>query len=81
MSLQSGSKGPEVTKLQTQLNNLKDARFACGKADGIFGAGTEKAVKAFQTASKLTADGIVGKNTHAALDKATATVAGGGKIA
>lgn len=37
----------------------------CGKsgADGIFGAGTENAVKAFQRHHGLTVDGIVGQNT------------------
>lgn len=37
--------------------------------DGIFGANTEKAVKAFQAAHNLAADGIVGKQTKAALSK------------
>lgn len=35
--------------------------------DGIFGAGCAGAVRAFQTAAGLSADGIVGKNTWAAL--------------
>ncbi|MBS6475483.1 MAG: peptidoglycan-binding protein, partial [Clostridiales bacterium] len=34
---------------------------------GSFGAATEAAVKAFQTASNLKADGIAGKNTVTAL--------------
>lgn len=39
--------------------------FSCGSygADGYYGQATEKAVKAFQKAKKLTADGIVGANT------------------
>lgn len=37
--------------------------------DGIFGANTEKAVKAFQAAHNLTVDGIVGTQTKAALSK------------
>lgn len=39
-------------------------------ADGDFGAATEKAVKKFQTANKLAADGIVGKDTWTALLRA-----------
>lgn len=35
------------------------------KSDGIYGGGTERAVKRFQTAHGLTADGLVGKNTKA----------------
>lgn len=35
--------------------------------DGIFGGGTERAVKQFQMAHGLTADGLVGKNTKSAL--------------
>ena len=38
-------------------------------ADGIFGNKTYNAVREFQAAKKLTIDGIVGKNTLAALDK------------
>ena len=63
-NLKNGSKGDDVKALQTLLNGYG---YSCGKADGIFGSNTEKAVKAFQKAQKLTADGIAGKNTWSKL--------------
>jgi len=54
MLLHVGSRGDEVKKIQEKLGL---------KADGIFGAGTEKAVKTWQAAHGLTADGIVGAAT------------------
>ena len=59
-----GSTGSEVTKLQQALNALG---YDCGEADGIFGAATEAAVRAFQRDHELTVDGIAGKDTQAAL--------------
>ena len=41
-------------------------------ADSDYGAETETAVKKFQTASGLTADGIYGQNSHKALMEALA---------
>ena len=43
--------------------------YSCGNAgaDGEYGSNTEKAVEAFQKATGLTADGIVGKKTVTAL--------------
>ncbi|MBJ3591167.1 peptidoglycan-binding protein [Salmonella enterica subsp. enterica serovar Saintpaul] len=38
-------------------------------ADGIAGSGTDKAIRAFQSAHGLTVDGMSGKNTWAALDR------------
>ena len=46
---------PFVKTLQEALIELG---FLSGKADGVFGAGTEKAVIAFQMANGLAADGI-----------------------
>lgn len=59
-------RGDDVKAVQKLLIN---SGSPCGKdgADGIFGAGTDFAVRAFQTAHKLKADGIVGKNTIIAL--------------
>lgn len=63
--LKSGTSGSEVRKLQQRL---KDLGFYSGKVDGDFGAGTEQAVKAFQRASGLKADGQAGERTLAALN-------------
>jgi len=59
--LKKGSKGPRVRKAQRWLGI---------RADGIFGAGTRRAVEAFQRRHGLTADGIVGPATWAALRRA-----------
>lgn len=63
-TLRRGSTGPEVTALQQRLTELG---FDPNGIDGHFGPGTEAAVKAFQQANGLTADGIVGPVTRAAL--------------
>lgn len=49
-----GSRGDKVKQIQKALGLV---------ADGIFGAGTEKAVKDFQKNNGLTVDGIVGPKT------------------
>lgn len=54
MILKVGSKGKEVKELQEALEI---------KADGIFGYGTEAAVKSFQKENDLYVDGIVGRKT------------------
>lgn len=59
-TLRNGSKGTQVKVLQWLLD---ESGFDPGKADGIFGQKTLAAVKAFQKAKGLTADGICGKNT------------------
>ncbi len=63
-TLRRGSKGDAVARLQEALTA---AGFDTGGADGTFGAGTEAAVKAFQTAHGLTSDGIAGAGTWGAL--------------
>ena len=62
MLLKIGSKGKEVKELQEFLEI---------GADGIFGKGTDKAVKAWQSSNGLTADGIVGPETWDAMELAT----------
>lgn len=62
--LRNGSRGTQVKVLQYLLI---DAGFDCDKVDGIIGKHTIAAVKAFQNAQGLTADGIVGAKTWAAL--------------
>ncbi|MHB8148917.1 MAG: peptidoglycan-binding domain-containing protein [Desulfobulbia bacterium] len=56
----NGSTGDDVTRIQKAL---KDAGFYQGEPDGVFGSQTEIALKNFQTASGLGADGIVGPAT------------------
>ncbi len=62
--VKNGSKGNTVKALQLLLNGLG---YACGTADGICGSKTVAAVKKFQQAKGLTADGIVGAKTWEAL--------------
>ncbi len=59
--------GTPVKQLQAALIKLG---YLKGKADGIFGPGTKAAVVAFQSASNLTADGVAGAKTLAALKQA-----------
>ena len=60
--LRRGMDGADVKTLQAALIAYG---FSCGAAgaDGDFGAGTESALKKFQTAYNLGADGIAGKGT------------------
>ncbi len=62
--LRQGSRGAEVKEVQRRL---KQWGYYSGSVDGIFGSGTKAAVISFQKKNGLTADGIVGKATYAAL--------------
>lgn len=64
-TVRKGSTGADVRTLQTMLNAVSNAGLT---VDGIFGSGTETAVKNFQKANGLTVDGIVGAKTWAALE-------------
>lgn len=59
-----GSQSEEVRLIQSKLKNWG---YYKGEIDGIFGSETKKAVIAFQKKNGLTADGIAGKNTLAAM--------------
>jgi len=63
----SGAKSKESTK-DIQIC-LKNAGFYNGKIDGVKGRQTKKAVKDFQEANNLKADGVVGPKTWDALSK------------
>ena len=59
--LKTGSRGEAVKTLQRNLNTAIGAGLG---VDGIFGSGTARAVKNFQSKYGLTADGIVGPATQ-----------------
>lgn len=64
MTLQPGSNGDNVRQLEQRLTDLG---LYSGGVDGVFGSGVQAAVKAFQSANGLTADGVVGPHTWSVL--------------
>lgn len=66
-NLRRGSRGDAVRELQESLMALGYDVGLSG-VDGIFGQATERAVRAFQAASGLVVDGIVGPLTWTALE-------------
>lgn len=69
-----GSSGQTVTEIQKKL---KRWGYYSGSADGIYGSGTEKAVKYFQQKNGLSADGKAGPATLRALGISSGTSSGG----
>ncbi len=65
LTLQQGTKNDEVLKLQNMLTSLG---FYTGNKTGNFGEKTADAVIAYQKSKGLTADGIAGKKTLAAIN-------------
>ncbi|MBQ6757185.1 MAG: spore cortex-lytic enzyme [Oscillospiraceae bacterium] len=59
-----GSSGEAVSTIQTKLKNWG---YYSGAVDGIYGSATENAVKFFQRKNGLTADGVAGNATLAAM--------------
>jgi len=64
IALKQGKRGEAVKQLQQALIA---AGCLDGEADGVFGAATRKAVKAFQKSSGLKEDGVAGKEVFSAL--------------
>lgn len=62
--LKQGATGGEVKELQRRL---KQWGYYSGEVDGVYGPATVAAVKYFQRKNGLTADGVAGKSTFAAL--------------
>lgn len=60
-TLELGSTGPEVTKVQKAL---KSKGYYSGSCDGVFGASTKTAVIEFQKAEGISADGKAGPATR-----------------
>ena len=63
-SYKKGSSGAMVIQIQTKL---KSWGYYTGSVDGVYGSGTERAVRAFQQKNGLTVDGKAGTQTLAAM--------------
>lgn len=66
-TLKAGDSGAQVRVLQRALASLG---FSTGSIDGQYGPATKDAVARFQRSVQLTADGILGPSTLAALASA-----------
>lgn len=63
-SYKRGSTGSVVSQIQTRL---KAWGYYSSEVDGVYGSKTEAAVKSFQQKNGLTADGVAGSKTLAAM--------------
>ncbi len=70
-----GSRGDQVKQIQTKLKNWG---YYKGGVDGIYGYNTYLSVKAFQRKNGLTADGVAGKATLAAIGISTSSSSSSG---
>lgn len=64
-TIRRGSTGNPVRRAQKRLSL---AGYDTGGVDGLFGAGTEAAVRRLQAERRLTVDGVVGPQTWAQID-------------
>ena len=76
VALRVGSRGRSVALIQTALNRISQSFPAIPKltVDGIFGPGTEAAVRIFQQVFGLVNDGIVGRQTWYEVERVYAGV-------
>ena len=74
LTVHKGNRGADVTALQTALEGLGYTLTV----DGIFGSQTDAALKQFQTAHGLEADGVCGAITWAAIQAVNAESTEGG---
>jgi len=72
-----GSQGDEVIQIQTKLKNWG---YYNGAIDGIYGTGTFNAVKNFQRKNGLTADGVAGSQTLAAMGISSGSTSGNNNL-
>jgi len=72
-TMRRGDSGAEVKTLQ---QSLKTIGYDPGPVDGSYGATTETAVAQFQQAQGLPPDGVVGKETAAAINEELAKKSG-----
>lgn len=77
-TLRYGARGDAVVLLQQRL---KQWGYYAGNVDGVFGDATLRAVRLFQSRNGLTADGVVGPQTWAALGLLNRVSSGGGTAA
>lgn len=80
ITLRPGDTGQDVALMQTYLNTIGRAYTAIQQqtVDGKYGANTSAATRRFQRQFGLSSDGIIGKNTWAAIVRVyNAVVAGG----
>ena len=77
-TLHEGDSGENVYLLQARLFELG---YYTGRVDGRYGSGTTDAVKAFQRANGLSADGVFGKGTRARMYSASAVSADAAPLA
>ena len=76
-SIRRGSSGDTVRQIQTRL---KQWGYYSGAVDGVYGSGTEKAVRYFQQKNGLAVDGKCGTKTLAALGISSSAPSGSAQL-